>query len=153
MVHRQKYEHLDGWAADLLVSLDIIDSGLLGVVARTSSGRRQAIGCVLAHVGEAAIVSIERIGQPVLCDEIIALHPVARDLRKLPTPMLLKRYVPGADEVLRLSLALTEGIQSPAYYRDLARQCGLGIETCLTRVASGSHQNETEIVAAKEALT
>ena len=128
MAHKQSYEHMTGWAADLLVSLDIIDSGLLGIVARTSTARRQAILCVLAHVGEVALHQIENCGQSVLCDEVIALQPVARDLRKLPTPELLIRYVPGADEVLRLSLTLTEGVRAPDYYRDLARQCRTGMD-------------------------
>lgn len=105
MAHKQSYEHLSGWAADLLVSLDIIDAGLLGIVARTSSARRQAILCVLAHVGEVALQQIENYGQPVLCDEVIALQAVARDLRKLPKAVLLARYVPGVGHELRLGLA------------------------------------------------
>lgn len=123
MAHKQSYEHLTGWTADLLVSLDIIDSGLLGIVARTSAARRQAILCVLAHVCENAIDRIEHYGQPVLCDEVIALQPVARDLRKLATPALLAKYVPGAGEDLRLALARTKSIQEPEYYRDLVRRC------------------------------
>ena len=120
MAYRQSYEHLHGWAADLLVALDIIDSGLLGLVARASPLRRQAILCVLAHVGEAALARITAFGAPVLCDEIIALHLVARDLRRLPTAARLSRHVAGADDALGAALSRTAGIQSPSYYHRLA---------------------------------
>ena len=116
----QHYHHLHGPIGDLIVSLDLLDAGLLGAVTRMTVVRRHAAACVLSHIGKAALIR-HRTEFLAFSDELATLVPVARDLRRQKPSDLLRKYLAYFEGGLLGALGkIGPRLQPPEFYRALA---------------------------------